>query len=150
MTGVGFRSWGQLLHLTSISIQNGWRVNDEGLETLGCCQAPMRHLNMKGCRLVSDAGLAALVRLSHLTHLSLQVSLQLSRVESALCMGSLFVCMPALMSLCLHSSLQFVCCKKLQGNQGVTDEGMTHLGSMWGLKSLEIQFCWQLTDAGQT
>ncbi len=42
------------------------------------------------------------------------------------------------------------CCKNLQGNQGVTDEGMAHLGSMWGLKSLELQFCWQLTDAGQT
>lgn len=44
----------------------------------------MRHLNMKGCRLVSDAGLTALVRLSHLTHLSLQVSLQLSGAESCL------------------------------------------------------------------
>ena len=90
LTGEGFRSWGQLLHLTSISIQNGWRVNDNGLETLGCCQAPLRHLNMKGCRLVSDAGLAALVMLSHLTHLSLQVSLQLSGVESRLMLGVSF------------------------------------------------------------
>lgn len=29
---------------------------------------------MKGCRLVTNAGLAGLVSLSHLTHLSLQVS----------------------------------------------------------------------------
>lgn len=36
----------------------------------------------------------------------------------------------------------------LQGNQGVTDEGMAHVGRMWELKSLELQFCWQLTDAG--
>ena len=91
MTGEGFRSWGQLLHLSSISIQNAWRVNDKGLETLGCCQVPMHHLNMKGCRLVSDAGLAALVRLSHLTHLSLQVSLQLSGFESSLTRGGLFL-----------------------------------------------------------
>ena len=36
----------------------------------------------------------------------------------------------------------------MQGNQGVTDEGMVHVGQMWGLKSLELQFCWQLTDKG--
>ncbi len=111
----------------------------------------MRHLNMKGCRLVSDAGLAALVRLSHLTHLSLQVSLQLSRVES--CLGVFFwlhasIDEPMYATFAHHCLL--ICGNFLQGNQGVTDEGMTHLGSMWGLKSLELQFCWQLTDAGQT
>ena len=37
----------------------------------------------------------------------------------------------------------------LQGNQGVTDEGMVHVSRMQELKSLELQFCWQLTDAGQ-
>lgn len=36
----------------------------------------------------------------------------------------------------------------LQGNQGVTDAGMAHVGCMSELKSLEVQFCWQLTDAG--
>ncbi len=70
--GEGFKSW-SLPHLTSISLQNGWRVSDEGMQALGSCQAPLRYLNMKGCRLVSNTGLAALVRLSHLTHLSLQV-----------------------------------------------------------------------------
>ena len=72
--GEGFVSWSQLPHLTSVSLQNGWRVSDEGLEALGRCQAPLRHLNLKGCRLVSNSGLAALVKLSHVTHLSLQVS----------------------------------------------------------------------------
>ena len=37
---------------------------------------------------------------------------------------------------------------ELQGNQGVTDEGIAHVGHMSELKSLELQFCWQLTDAG--
>ena len=36
----------------------------------------------------------------------------------------------------------------LQGNQGVTDDGIAHIGRMSELKSLELQFCWQLTDAG--
>lgn len=36
----------------------------------------------------------------------------------------------------------------LQGNQGVTDEGIAHVGRMSELKNLELQFCWQLTDAG--
>ncbi len=108
----------------------------------------MRHLNMKGCRLVSDAGLAALARLSHLTHLSLQVSLQLSGVESCLMRGVSFWLHAYVCKFC--ASLLCNLWQKLQGNQGVTDEGMAHLGSMWGLKSLELQFCWQLTDAGQT
>ena len=62
-------------HLTSISLQNAHRVSDEGLEALGHCQAPLQHLNLKSCRLMTDRGLAALVRMSHLTDLSLQVSL---------------------------------------------------------------------------
>lgn len=72
--GEGFKSWGQLPHLTSISLQNGWRIGDEAMQALGSCQAPLRCLNMKGCRLVTNAGLAALVSLHHLTHLSLQAS----------------------------------------------------------------------------
>lgn len=44
----------------------------------------------------------------------------------------------------------WTCLTLLQGNQGVTDEGIAHVGHMPELKSLELQFCWQLTDAGMS
>ena len=49
------------------------------MQTLGSCQAPLRCLNIKGCRLVTNVGLAALVNLNHLTHLSLQASIYLQQ-----------------------------------------------------------------------
>ena len=74
--GKGFASWGSAQHLTALSLQNGWQVTDEGMEHLGLCLTALRSLNLKGCRLITDAGLAALVHLRRLTHLSLQVPMQ--------------------------------------------------------------------------
>ena len=71
--GEGFTSWGQMSHLTSMSLQNAWRIQDQGVQVLGGCLTALRSLNLKGCRNVTDHGLADLAPLSQLTHLSLQV-----------------------------------------------------------------------------
>lgn len=90
-------------------MQNGWRIGDEGMQALGSCQAPLRHLNMKGCRLVTNAGLAALVALNHLTHLSLQAS------ESCLCVDLHVQCIPPSLPLpAPHLSIQHECTTRLE------------------------------------
>jgi hypothetical protein len=56
----------------SLSAQNGWRIEEEGLAALAALST-LRMLNLKGCRSISDLGVAALQPLTGLQHLSLQV-----------------------------------------------------------------------------
>lgn len=56
-----------------MSLQNALRIKDKGVQLLGSCLTALRSLNLKGCRLITDHGLADLAPLTQLTHLALQV-----------------------------------------------------------------------------
>ena len=83
--GKGFGTW-QLTGLTSLSLQNGSSLSDQGLAALTQLDS-LRCLNLKGCRSLSDAGLASLPALSRLSRLRLQVRHELSGCAVRQCRG---------------------------------------------------------------
>ena len=87
--GGGFSTW-QLTCLTSLSLQNGGSLSDCGLAAVAQQLSSLRCLNLKGCRAVTDAGLAFLSGLTCLSRLRLQVQqLQWLAWHSGYCGGTI-------------------------------------------------------------
>lgn len=115
---------------------------------------PARSLNLKQCKRVGDAGLAALApRLQHLTSLYLQVCGDMNGLG---CMQGLralprpwhpvalrFTLTPS--AHALHSPALSLC---PQGMGELTDAGVAQLAQLRRLADLELQFAWQFGDAG--
>ena len=70
--GEGFACWKEMPFLSSINLQNSFGVSDAGLAAVAKLSS-LCSLNLKGCREISDVGLAALEPLSRLTFLRIQV-----------------------------------------------------------------------------
>ena len=127
----------------------------------------LRALSIKHCKLVSDQGLAAVApTLQQLTSLALQVR---SQAGVRVCVWSLEVAAPPPPPRLAKSShsppstpyshLSCACPPTLNPEphplartQGcpITDAGVASLGHLRGLHELELQFCWQFTDEGES
>ena len=70
--GTGFGTW-SLASLTSLSLQNGTSLSDDGLAAISQHLSSLRCLNLKGCRGLNDSGLAHLSKLTCMSRLRLQV-----------------------------------------------------------------------------
>lgn len=109
-------------------------LNRRQLSSLPCS------LNLKQCKRVGDAGLAAMApKLQGLTALCLQV--RVAALRTTLCMPALALpaAAPAALAACLTRLCRPACVPRLQGMSDVTDAGVAQLAQLRGLEDLELQ-----------
>lgn len=133
VTGVGMAEWNSLTCLSRLSIQDSKQLSDFGLQMLETLyKGNLRHLNLSGCRKLSDKGIAFLTGLApKLTYLNLSACVDVTN-NSLMAVEQLHQLRHLDISIC----------------SDIDDQGLQRLSKLSNLTHLNLKHCWRVGDSG--
>eukprot|EP00850_Spirogloea_muscicola_P023668 SM000376S13700 [mRNA] locus=s376:28309:31516:+ [translate_table: standard] len=144
--------------LTSLSIYWNLKITNRSLEALATYCPRLQKLNISGCKNVTNVGLHAVARSCHrLTSVNLTRCIHVTDagviniIRSCTGLTELYLYADSNLTDLLFtrlSTLHNLHLLDLCGMQHLTDKGLEAIGSCTKLRSLNLTWCVQITDAG--
>ena len=139
-TDEGMKILGAISALSSLDLENCKRVTDKGLMKELGRSSNLTFLNMTRCFKVTDEGLKQFKRIPNLTSLNLH---RCSKISDAGLKE--LKQLPCVTNLAYSLNLGRA---KQKGFIAIPDAGLKELGHLTNLTSLDLPFCFNITDAG--